>query len=149
MPLAPPLLIRPGLSQVSDLIVGIVPEPGLLPDDMPVPLLPTTRLWRDDLLRVYFEIYHPVAAAEEETRQFEIRLQTFRRSDDPLDDGEPEAGTAAIVVSLESAPPTGRHHFDLDLRNEESGALEVVLAVTDTVTDETYVRTAAVLLLDS
>ena len=147
--LAKPLVRRPGLSQVSDLIVGIAPQAGLLPDDMPVPVLPTTRLWRDDLLRVYFEIYHPVAVAEDETRQFEIRLQTFRRSEDPLDDGEPEAGTAAIVVSLESAGPTGRHHFDLDLRNEESGALEVVLAVTDTVTDETYVRTAPVLLLDS
>ena len=147
--LDPPLVRRLGGSEVSDLIVGIAPQRGLLPENMPVPVLPATRLWREDLLRVYFEIYHPSGAAEGVGRQFDIRLQILRRATDGSGDGEPEAATAAIVVALESAAPTGTHHFDLDLRNEKSGPLEVVLNVTDAATDETYVRTAPILLLDS
>ena len=147
--LDPPLVRRPSVSEVSDLFVGIVPQPGLLPEKMFVPLLPATRLWRDDLLRVYFEIYHPGAMAEGDTRQFDIRLQVIRRADEPSDDGERESATAAIVVALESAAPTGTHVLDLDLRNEEFGPLEIVLTVTDTATDETYVRTAPIFLLDN
>lgn len=147
--LDPPLVRGPGGSVVSDLIVGIAPQRGLLPEDMPVPVLPATRLWREDLLRVYFEIYHPSGAAEGVGRQFDIRLQILRRAADGSGDRELEAATPAIVVALESAAPTGTHHFDLDLRNEESGPLEVVLNVTDTATDESHVRTAPIFLLDS
>lgn len=147
--LDPPLVRRASVSEVSDLIVGIAPERGLLPENMPVPLLPATRIWREDLLRVYFEIYHPAAAREGDTRRFDIRLQILRRATDPSGDGELEAATAAIVMALESVAPTGMHHLDLDLRNEESGPLEVVLIVTDNATDETYTRTARIFLLDS
>ncbi len=147
--LDPPLARRPIVSEVSDLIVGIAPQAGLLPENMPVPLLPATRLWREDLLRVYFEIYHPVGAGDGVGRQFDVRLQILRRTTDPSGDGELEAATAAIVMTLESVAPTGMHYLDLDLRNEESGPLEVVLVVTDTATDETYVRTAPIFLLDS
>ena len=147
--LGPPLRRTPSTSALSDLVLGIVPRPGLLPDEMPVPLLPASRLWRDDLLRVYFEIYHPSAAAEGETRFFDIRLRVYRRTRTPDDDEELEAGTAAIAVALESGAPTGRHHFDLDLRNEDPGPLEVVLRVTDRTTRETYVRTAPIDLLEN
>lgn len=145
----PPLVRRGSVSEVSDLVVGIVPQPGLLPENMPVPLLPATRLWREDLLRVYFEIYHQSAVREGDTRRFDIRLQILRRATEPSGDGEAAAATAAIVMALESVAPTGTHHLDLDLRNERSGPLEVVLMVTDTATDETYVRTASIFLLDS
>ena len=137
------------MSEVSDLFVGIAPQPGLLPEKVSIPLLPATRVWRDDLLRVYFEIYHPGLVADGDTRRFEIRLQVLRRADERAGDGERESATAAIVVALESVAPTGTHHLDLDLRNEEFGPLEIVLTVTDTATDETYVRIASIFLLDS
>lgn len=147
--LKPPLFRAPTAAEVSDLIVGIVPRPGLLPDDMPVPLLPANRLWRDDLLRVYFEIYHPLAAADGESRDFDVRLQVLRRTTERPDDNELENATPAIVVALESVAPTATHHVDLDLRNEDPGLLELVLTVTDPATLDSYVRTASVDLLEN
>ena len=147
--LGPPLARTPITSALSDLFVGIAPQPGLLPEEMPVPLLPAGRIWRDDLLRVYFEIYHPLGAAEGDTRLFDIQLRVLRRLPTADIDYEPEPRAAAITVALTSTAPSAAHHFDLDLRNEDPGPLMVVLRATDRTTGETYVRTAPIYLLEN
>ena len=145
----PPLSRSAGESEVSDLIVGIVPQPGLDLGDMPVPLLPANRLWRNDLLRVYFEIYHPQSAGDEEVRSFDVRVRIVAMGIIPEPIEERAMGTAAIEVSLESHAPRGQHFFDLDLRNEQSGPLQIVLQVTDRRTGTTRIRIAPLYLLEN
>lgn len=136
--------------EVSDLIVGIAPRPELDLGDLPVPLLPATRFWRDDPLRVYFEVYRPeqVAAGSLDLR---VYLNPVARTNPavPLPDvDESDLETAAIFVTLESPEAHEGHFFDLDLRNERPGLLRVVLEITDDETGATRLRVTPIRLLE-
>lgn len=145
----PPLTPPGDRSEVSDLVIGIVPQPTLDLGDLPVPLHPAHRLWRDDLLRVYFEIYHPQSAAEGEVRDFDVRVRLVPLGTVPRSLEERATGTATIEVSLASRAPKESHHFDLDLRNERSGQLEIILRITDRRTGVTSIRAAPLYLLEN
>ncbi|MDE2804175.1 MAG: GWxTD domain-containing protein [Gemmatimonadota bacterium] len=137
--------------EVSDLIVGIAPRPELDLGDLPVPLLPATRFWRDDPLRVYFEVYRPerVAAGSLELR---VYLNPVARTNPavPLPDvDESDLETAAVFVTLESPEAHEGHFFDLDLRNERPGLLRVVLEITDDETGATRLRVTPIRLLEN
>jgi len=144
----PPLSRSADASEVSDLIVGIVPQPGLDLGDMPVPLLPASRLLRNDLLRVYFELYHPRSAAEGEVRDFDVRVRIVPPGISPGSVEERMMDIAAVEVKLESQAPNARHFFDLDLRNERPGPLQIVLQVTDRQAGTTRIRIAPMYLLE-
>lgn len=145
----PPLTSPGDRSEVSDLVIGIAPQPTLDLGDLPVPLHPAHRLWRDDLLRVYFEIYHPQSAPEGEVRDFDVRVRLVPLGAVPKPLEERAAGTATIEVNLGSRAPKESHHFDLDLRNEQSGQLEIILRITDRRTGATSIRAAPLYLLEN
>lgn len=140
-------LVRAGDGlEVSDLVVGIVPQAGMELEDFRVPLLPATRFWRRDLLRVYFEIYRPFTVPEGESGQFDVQI-SIERIDGPLLPGRDVEGRAVVTVTLESPAPDGRHFFDLDLRSEAPGDLLLVLQITDGETGATRTRVTPVRLL--
>ncbi len=132
--------------EVSDLIVGLAPQPGLSLEGVPVPLLPATRFWRSDLVRVYFEIYQPSTVPGGEIGQFDVRISVQRVSG-PVLPGQDIEGRAVVTVTLESPAPDGEHFFGLDLRNERPGDLRLVLEITDKATGTTRIRVAPVRLL--
>ena len=132
--------------EVSDLIVGLAPRPELSLEGVPVPLLPATRFWRNDLMRVYFEIYRPSAIPEGETGQFDVRI-SIQRPIGPVLPGQPIEGRAVVTVTLDSPAPDGEHFFGLDLRNERPGDLRLVLEITDKATGATRVRVTPIRLL--
>ncbi len=136
--------------EVSDLIVGIAPRPQLDLGDLPVPLLPATRFWRDDPLRIHFEIYRP---AEVNIGAVDLRVHltpvALANPGIPLPEAEElDLETAGIALSVESPSAHGEHFFDLDLRNERAGLLRVVLQVTDRETGATRIRATPVRLLE-
>ena len=157
--IAAPLSLDVAGFEVSDIMVGIPLQTESPLASSPVPLLPATRVWRDDLLRVYFEIYQPYATTsenQEKTYDVGLRLspaaprhqnQTHLRPS-PRDEGDDNEGRAVVQVALSSEGPTGTHFFDLDLRNEASGTLHLLLEVTDPVVGITKTRVAVVELLD-
>lgn len=137
--------------EVSDLIVGIAPRPELDLGSLPVPLLPATRFWRDDPLRVYFEVYRPqpVPTGDLELRVY-LNPVAFTNPAVPLPDVEQsDLETAAIALTLESPEAHEVHFFDLDLRNERPGLLRVVLEITDTATGATRLRVTPIRLLEN
>lgn len=140
--------------EVSDIVVGIsLPTTSPLASS-PVPLLPASHVWRDDLLRVYFEIYRPSSTPETQERTYDVRLRLLpgvhRRQDQPPvpPSGEEREGRAVVSVALASVGPTSKQFFDLDLRNEPSGALQLILEVTDPTVGITKTRVAVIHLLD-
>ncbi len=139
---------------VSDIVVGIALPTTSSLSSPPVPLLPATHVWRDDLLRVYFEIYRPSSTPETQEKTYDVRLRlvpgTHRRQDQPPvpPSGDEQEGRAVVSVALASEGPTGKHFFDLDLRNESSGALQLLLEVTDPTVGITKTRVAVIRLLD-
>lgn len=132
--------------EVSDPVVGIVPPAGMEQEDLRVPLLPATRFWRSDLLRVYFEIYRPFTVPEGESDRFEVQIGV-KRIAGPIPPAPDAEGRAVVTVTLESPAPDGRHFFDLDLRSEAPGDLLLVLQITDSETGATRVRATPVRLL--
>ena len=149
-PLAP-VTAEPGGAdfEVSDLIVGIAPRPELDLGELPVPLLPATRFWRDDPLRVYFEIYRP-GPVDSATVDLRVHLTPLADAPPgiPLPDAEDlDLTTAGISLAVESPSDRGEHFFDLDLRNERAGLLRVVLRVTDRETGVTRIRVTPIHLL--
>ena len=139
----PPLSIAPSSFEVSDLVLGLVPSDDYYPlDGLSVPLLPATRFWRDDLLRVYFEIYDddpPPTGA----RLYDVRLRVLPTSHPPTDIA---AGVPEVSVRLESTGRVGRHYLDLDLRNERSGSSWLVLEVASE--NDTTTRVARLQILE-
>lgn len=151
--IGPPLARRTGEMEVSDLVVGIAPPPELSLDGAPVPLLPATQFWREDLLRVYFELYRDLDTPSDDAGDFEVRVQIVPLAVGPTAPGQPPPRTpreprATVEVSVESAGPTGQHFFDLDLRNERPGVLRIVLEVTDQETGAARTRAVPVRLLE-
>ena len=147
---APPLRRDAVQLEVSDLIVGIPPEAVVGLDSLPLPLLPATQFSRADPVRVFFDIYHPTGAEDGETRSFNVRVLVvpFTGLASPEELARPEAGgRTAITLAVESEAPTGRHYFDLDLRNETPGLQQLVLEVTDPRTGASRVRVVAITLL--
>ncbi len=138
--------------EASDLVVGIAPRPELDLGELPVPLLPATRFWRADLLRVYFELYRPGPVSGAGTVEVQVHLTPVTRASPaiPLPTTEElNLETAAIVVPVESPDARGEHFFDLDLRNELPGLLRVVVEITDQATGVTRVRSTPVRLLEN
>ena len=147
---APPLRRDAVQFETSDLIVGISPESVTGVDSFPLPVLPATQFWLADPVRVYLEIYHPTGVADGETGNYDLRvlLVPFFGTATPEELARPEAGgRAAITVNIESEAPTGRHYFDLDLRNERPGPLQLVVEVTDPVTGVRRARAIPITLL--
>ncbi len=135
--------------EASDLIVGIAPRPELDLGELPVPLLPATRFWRDDPLRVYFEIYRSRAVP---SGMVDLRVHLSPLTDAapgiPLPDAEDlDLTTAGIALAVESPSDRDEHFFDLDLRNERDGLLQVILQVTDRETGATRFRVTPIELL--
>ena len=144
----PPLRRGETELEVSDLFVGLVPRPELSLEGVPVPLLPATRFWRADLMRVYFEIYQPTSTAQGEIGQFDIRI-SIQRMSGPVLPNQAIAGRTVVTVTLESPAPDGEHFFDLDLRNERPGDLRLMLEITDKATGATRTRVTPVRLLEN
>lgn len=147
---APPLRRDAVQLEISDMIVGISPETVTGAEAFPMPVLPATQFWRDDPVRVYFEIYHPSGLDDGTTGSFDVRILIvpFLGTATPEELARSEAGgRAAITLTIESGSPTGRHHFDLDLRNERPGLQQIVLEVTDPVTGARRTRAIPITLL--
>ena len=146
---APPLRRDAVQLEMSDLMVGIAPESVGGLGDLPVPLLPATQFWRSDPVRVFFEIYHPSGISDGEVGSFDVRVLVvpFTGPASPEQLAEGVGGRTAISLTVESTAPTGRHFFDLDLRNERPGLLQVVVQVTDTETGVSRYRATPITLL--
>lgn len=148
---APPLRRDAVQLEVSDLIVGIPPESVTGLENLPVPLLPATQFWRDDPVRVFFEIYHPSGISDGETGDYDVRvlIVPFMGPASAEQLARPEAGgRAAITLTVASEAPTGRHFFDLDLRNESPGLQQLVVEVTDQRTGISRARAVSIILLE-
>ena len=152
--LGEPLSRRTREVEVSDLLVGLPADERSGAGDWDWPLLPGTRFWREDVLRVYFEAYHPSGAPADRRRDLELRITIVPGSrlgtlDPPTPASVAGGELASIGLVLQSRAPDDEHFFDLDLRNEPAGLLWVVIETTDPETGTTHFRTTPVTLLEN
>ena len=91
-----PLVRDPSIFEVSDLAVGTRVDVEALGQALPFPLLPSTRIWTGDALRVYLELYHLTADAGG-TARYDLRFRLL-----PLDDLGDVKSSPSTLVSLGS-----------------------------------------------
>ena len=138
--------------EVSDLLVGLPPPQGYEAGEWEWPLLPGTSFWREDVLRVHFEIYHSTSSPADGRRQLGLRITIVPGGklgtlDPPTPSTIADAELASIGMTLESVAPDDVHFFDLDLRNEPAGLLWLVIEITDPATGSVHFRSTPVTLL--
>jgi hypothetical protein len=139
-----PLVADPDSLELSDLVVGIEPFPGIDPELLPFPIIPGEYLWRGDPVRVYLEVYHlqvPETAPARYGVEFEIIAWDTRR-DRPWQGYDP----TVLGFDLESDNPTSKETFSIGLENLAPGSYHLRVTVTDVYSGQTKSRETPVVI---
>ncbi|NNM06655.1 MAG: GWxTD domain-containing protein [Gemmatimonadetes bacterium] len=140
----PPLSTDTAHLEVSDLTLGVrIPE-GMDGSRLPFPLLPASRIWWIDSLRVYLEVYHLAldgAGAGRFRADFTVEAL---RNDGSVDESR---SPVTLSVQLETEGPMFGAPFDIALRDQELGHYRVNVTVTDLIRGETLSRSATLELI--
>ncbi len=140
----PPLSTDTAHLEVSDLTLGVrIPE-NIDGSRLPFPLLPASRIWLIDSLRVYLEVYH-LGLDEEGTGRFraDFKVEALR-DDGSIDESR---GPVTLSVQLETEGALFGAPFDIALRDQELGPYRVEVVVTDLIRGETISRSAILELI--
>lgn len=136
---AEPLNPDPERLEVSDLATGVRIPDNLDPSGFLFPLLPTPRIWRQDPLLVYLEIYHLNRDVQEVGRfRADFRIVGL----DEEGGVDTSRGPVTLSVDLETEDPVFARSFFINLRDQELGHYRVEVEVTDLLSGETRYRQA-------
>lgn len=142
----PPLDPDTARFEMSDLLTGTPPPPGIDPEGLVYEVLPSRSLWRRDPLRIYLELYHLGRLADGST---DVRAR-FRVV--PIgDDGEVDPEREALELDQVRLTPRGstyREFFDIALRDQAVGRYRLEVEVTDGLRGQTIRRVAEIRLVD-
>ncbi len=137
-----PLSADTALLQVSDLMTGTAIPPGIDPDALPYPLLPTAQIWRRDPLRIYFELFH-IGERVSGRGELDVRFIVVPLKDDGQPDFDRDPVTLAVTLTPRADRPY-RESFDMQLRDQELGQYRVDVEVHDRVRDQLVRRSAQI-----
>jgi GWxTD domain-containing protein len=130
--------------EVSDLTVGVQIPESIDGSNLPFPLLPASRIWLIDSLRVYLEVYH-LGLDEDGAGRFQAEFTVEALGDDGSVDESREPVT--LSVQLETDGPLFGAPFDIALRDQELGRYQVKVVVTDLIRGTTVSRAATLELI--
>lgn len=140
----PPLTTDTARLEVSDLMTGTTVPPGMDVSTLPYAILPSRRIWRQDPLRIYLEMYH--LGQEGGSAHLEALFRVI-----PLDDaGEVDDEREVIALDFQAEPigATYREFFDVALRDQRPGRYRLQVEITDRVRNQTVRRQAVFELVD-
>ncbi|MFQ5640647.1 MAG: carboxypeptidase-like regulatory domain-containing protein [bacterium] len=135
----PPLNANPNELEVSDLILGIEPPPGVPLENLPFPLIPSDRIWQVDALKVYLEVYH-LKIGVDRTAHFTLDCRVIRLKQKGTKFERKEL--LATAFDFTSLTPTAKENFGISLANLKPGDYELELEVSDTLAGQKKQRSA-------
>ncbi|MCG8607402.1 hypothetical protein MJD09_20775 [bacterium] len=120
--------------------------PGILPDDtrpIPLPVVPSNRIWSQELLKTYLEIYH-LALDDDGTAHFVIDFEVSRLG------GKNKSKEQSISLYFEFDSPnsTSIESFEIDISSLKPATYQLLVTVTDRVTRQTEKRSSEFEILD-
>lgn len=124
----PPLNPAKEKLEVSDLVIGVLPSAAVDLSGFPVPVLPTSRIWRGDALQVYFEAYH-LEPDNEKGRHFRAEIRVTRLEKKKKETRRKEM--IATAFNYQSATGTAKEFFGLNLSELEKGSYELAVKIID------------------
>jgi GWxTD domain-containing protein len=131
--------------EVSDLVIGVDLPEGQSEGLLPFPLVPTTRLSSENILKVYIEVYH-LKLSDAGNGQFRLESKIIRLN---MNKGSYERQELiATSFDFESESTTSREGFGISIANYEAGNYEIEVEVLDNVSGEKRKRSALFEILD-
>ena len=131
---------------LSDVMTGTPIPQGIRPDVLPYPILPTTTIWRGDLLRVYVEMFN-AGDFDAGRASLDARFVVVPLNDDRTPDFDRQPVTLSVNLAPEAGTPY-REAFDMQLRDQELGFYEVVIEITDRARGQTMRRSRVIELVE-
>jgi len=134
-----PLSTDPDRLEISDLTTGVPVPETIDGSSLPFPLLPASRIWLLDPLRVYLEVYHLKEDANGAGHfRSDFRILALR------DDGSIDESRRPVTLSvdLQTSGPMFAAPFDMALRDQTLGHYRVEVVVTDLISGQTVSRWA-------
>lgn len=140
----PPLDPNPSRLEVSDVVTGVDIPPGMNPEGLTFPVIPSRTIWQGDPLRVYLEVYH-LARDENDVGHFRTDFRVVSL------DGQGRVDTSrapvTLSVDLESGEPTSRRMFDINVGDLPIGDYRLEVVISDLVSGQSKTRTAPVRII--
>lgn len=128
----------PAHFEVSDLIIGIAPPDDLRPGTLPFPVVPTQNIWQPDMLQVYLEVYH-LSPGDAAAAGFTIDFSVARI--EKIGDRIKRKEAVASAFSFQSAGPTAKESFAIDISNLKPARYELSVEITNRASGEKKQRT--------
>jgi hypothetical protein len=116
--------------EISDLVLGGNPPEGFDANLLPFPIVPTRRIWKQDALRVYFEVYH-LQLEKDGSGKFTIDSRIIRLKKKGRKFVREEI--VATTFEFSSTGTTSREDFGIFIANYKPGSYELEVEVVDRV----------------
>jgi GWxTD domain-containing protein len=116
--------------EVSDLVIGVEPPPGLNVQLLPYPVVPSHQIRKPDALKVYLEIYH-LHLDRDGTGHFNIdfRVIKLERKGEKIERAE----MIASAFDFQATGQTAKEDFGISISNLKSGDYELEVEVEDKI----------------
>lgn len=131
-----PLSTDPARLELSDLIIGVnTADPGLQ-NRLPFDLIPSTKIWPTDFLKIYMEIYH-LFLDSDGMAHFKMDFQVAKL------EGKKNKRKRMISLSFDfdSDQPNTTQSFNIDISKLKPGNYELSVQVRDMVSKQAKIRT--------
>lgn len=125
---SPPLNPDPKKLEVSDLILGVIPEQNALPTGFPYPIIPSMTIWKSDPLQIYFEVYN-LKLEKNEGGRFSLDIHVFKLEKKGKKFKRKEMVASSFAFA--SKRTTAKEQFGIDISNLENGSYELEVLVKD------------------
>ncbi|MCG8603908.1 carboxypeptidase-like regulatory domain-containing protein [bacterium] len=127
---APPLDPDETKVEVSDLVIGVEPPDGFNPAVLPFPIVPTERIWKQDIVKVYLEVYH-LKPAKSGLGEFTIDSRVIRLEQK----GNKVKRKELVATSFDfsSRTTTAKENMGISIANFSKGPYELEVEVKDKV----------------
>lgn len=135
VPGLPPLSASKESLELSDLFIGVKNPSETESSRLPFPLVPSSRIWASDLLKIYFEIYH-LYFDEAGTVHYNIDFEVTKLQ------GKKKKKKESISLSFnfDAYERTSNEEFEIDISKLTSGSYELLVHVTDKVSGQKKFR---------
>lgn len=126
--------------EVSDLVLGVAPPDSFDSRLLPFPLIPTRRIWQQDLLKVYFEVYH-LQLGKDGIGKFTVDSRIIRLKKKGKKFSRQEL--VATTFEFSSHSMTSKENFGVSIAHYKPGNYELEVEVADRVSGKKKKTSAA------
>lgn len=123
----PPLSTDRGKLEISDLVVGVEPPETMDATKLPLPIVPSSRIWKVDNMQVYFEVYN--LSTKDGAGSYSLACRVFKVERDGDKVKRQEMVASSFTFTTDG--PRSQETFGLSVANLDRGEYELEVEIRD------------------